>query len=249
VRFKHLAPRVKQGYTGDTFRDVLGGEQSMNRKPISIYFVTFIIGIIIAVGLFVAPFLLFPTNEDTLNLAIARTMLSMVTIPIIVVGFLYTTVQFRKASAKPKIKVAFNQKGEQQANIIFKNSELETKIPHPWLINEGNAVARFFQIDFVIPEKIGKPEASAYVTFRKIDGNYILSYVNEGRYTLWVDRPYQDINTIFSFVFNKDKILEYYKNGFDIEYQVYGDWAEPQQGKLKIIVINQQEASHVPAQS
>lgn len=146
--------------------------------------------------------------------------------------------QLRKSMAKPLIKVAFSDKGEQQATLNYKDGKVTNSLPHPCLINEGNAVARYFQIDFIIPENIGRP--SAYVPLSKEDGNYILSYVNEGRYTLFVNRPYSDPNMLFSSAMNLSKCIELNVASFKIKYKVYGDWAETQKGELTI-KCNRQE--------
>jgi hypothetical protein len=155
----------------------------------------------------------------------------------------YTTIQLRKILAKPKIKVAFSKDGEQQTTVTFKNGKLVTDIPHPWIINEGNAVARFFQIDFIMPEDIARPTGHAET--RREDGKYILSYPNEGRYTLFVNKPFFDKGMLFSSQMNLEKCIDWNNEYFIIEYHVYGDWAETQEGQLKV-VINKKEALHVP---
>ena len=165
---------------------------------------------------------------------------------ILAFGFVLYTLyaalaQLRKSMARPQIKVAFNEKGEQQATLIYRDSKLETGLPHPWLINEGNAVARYFQIDFIIPENIGKP--SAWVPLIKDNGNYILSYTNEGRYTLFVNRPYSDPNMLFSSAIDANKCVEVYRDSFKIKYRIYGDWAETQEGTLKVSIKKHQEVS------
>jgi hypothetical protein len=158
------------------------------------------------------------------------------------ITLLYTMARFRKAMAKPQIKVAFNEKGEQQATLTYKDGELNG-LPSLWLINEGNAISRYFQIDFIIPENIGKQ--SQYVSdITRDNGKYILSYTNEGRYTLFVNRPYSDPNMVFWAAIDTKKCIEVYKDSFEIKYRIYGDWSETQEGALKVYVKKEQEASH-----
>ncbi|MBA7695313.1 hypothetical protein ES703_103937 [subsurface metagenome] len=201
-----------------------------------------IIGACVAILAAWSPFLLWPSNLPSINWGRAQVVLSAIAFPAIFSALYLTMVQLRKAMAKPSIKVAFNKEGEQKATLTYKDGNLEAGLPILWIINEGNAVARFFQIDFFIPENIVR--SGVYVPLRKHDGNYILSYTNEGRYTLWVNRPYQDTNMIFSSAFGINKLLDEFKDGFEIEYKIYGDWAETQEGKLKVIIKKQEVTPH-----
>ena len=110
-----------------------------------------------------------------------------------------------------------------------------------WLINDGNAISRYFQIDFIIPENIGKQ--SQYVPIARDDGNnYIYSYTNDGKYTLFVNKPYQDPNITPSAAIDKNRFFD--KDSSEIIYRIYGDWGEKQEGKLKIIIKKQEVTPH-----
>ncbi len=153
-----------------------------------------------------------------------------------IVGFagavyaLYATlVQLRKSMAKPLIKVAFNEKGEQQATLTY-NDGKPLELPALWLINEGNAISRYFQIDFIIPENIGKQ--SQYVSIARDDGKYIYSYTCDGKHTLFVNKPYLGPN--ISAAIDTNKCIKVNEDSFEIKYRIYGDWAETQEGKLKV---------------
>jgi hypothetical protein len=172
--------------------------------------------------------------------AIAQLIFSAVAFTAIMLTLYISLAQLRKSMAKPLIEVAFNQEGKQQTTLTYKEGKLEVglpSLPHPWLINRGNVVARYFQIDFIIPENIARP--GPYITLWKDDGNYILSYTNEGRYTLFVNRPSFDVNMLFSSAFDVRKCIEVYKDSFEIKYRIYGDWAEIQEGKLKVNINKQ----------
>jgi hypothetical protein len=200
--------------------------------------VTWAAYIIIAAAL---AFVYFYSESGNLNfsemMALAQVTFTILAFGAILYTLYYASGQFRKAMAKPLIKVAFNKEGEQQATLIYKDGQFKTSVPHPCLINKGNAVARYFQIDFTIPANIGNP--SAYVPLSKDDENYILSYINEGRYTLFVNRPYSDPNMLFSSAFNPSKCIELNEDSFKIKYKVYGDWAETQEGELKVKINKQ----------
>jgi hypothetical protein len=196
-------------------------------------------GIVVIILAFALPFLSNPGNELVPKFTLAQLAVSSAAFIIILVALGLTMVQLRKSMAKPLIKVAFNKSGDQQATLIYKNGQVTNSIPSLCLINEGNAVARYFQIDFVIPEDIGKPSAinyqyAIYTSFVKDNNDYTLSYTNDGRYTLFVNRPYQDPNIVFSAAIDAQKCIEVYKDSFKIKYKVYGDWAETQEGELKV---------------
>jgi hypothetical protein len=180
------------------------------------------------------------------TMTFAQVVFSVLMLLFVIYTLYAALTQLRKSMAKPRIKVAFNEKGEQQATLTYKDGK-PSGLPALWLINEGNAISRYFQIDFIIPENIGKPSVSnflliPYVSFVKDDGEYILSYTNDGRYTLFVNRPYRDPNMIFSAAIDASKCIEVYKGSFKIEYRIYGDWAETQKETLKVY-IKQQEAT------
>jgi len=188
----------------------------------------------------VTPHFVNPSETLLPEFALAQLAISSAGFIIILVALGLTIAQVRRAMAKPLIKVAFNEKGEQQATLIYRDGKLITELPAVWLINEGNAIARYFQVDFIIPENIGKPSVSQYlvskyVSFVKDNGEYILSYTNEGRYTLFVNRPYKDPNMIFSAAIDTNKCIELYEDSFEIKYRIYGDWAETQEGELKVV--------------
>lgn len=199
-----------------------------------------IIGAIIVIGLAIGlPFLSNPCENLLPKFALSQLAFSAVAFFIVFLTLYFTIIQLRKSMAKPRIKVAFNENREQQATLTYKDGQLSA-LPELWLINEGNAISRYFQIDFIIPENIGKQ--SQYVSITRDDGRYICSYTNDGKYTLFVNKPHQDPNIILSAAIDKKKCVEVYKDGFEIEYRIYGDWAETQEGKLTIKV--NKEVSH-----
>lgn len=187
-----------------------------------------IIAIALAIGL---PFISNPGTDLLPKFTLAQLAISAIGFIVILVALCYTIVQFRKSMARPRIKVAFNEKGEQQATLIYKG-KLTAGLPSLWLINKGNAVARYFQIDFIIPENIGKQ--SKDISIVRDDGKYIISYTNDGKYTLFVNKPYLDPNIVFYAAVDRNKCMKVNEDSFEIKYRIYGDWAETQEGKLKV---------------
>lgn len=171
----------------------------------------------------------------------AQLSISAVGLILVIVALGFAMEEFQKSMAKPRIKVAFNEKGEQQATLTYKGGHLTGGLPSLWLINKGNAVARYFQIDLIIPENIGKQ--SKYISIVRDDGNYIISYTNDGKYTLFVNKPYLDPNIIFSAAIDNNKCMKINEDSFEIKCQIYGDWAETQEGKLRVNINKLQESS------
>ena len=187
-----------------------------------------IIAIALAIGL---PFISNPGTDLLPKFTLAQLAISAIGFIVILVALCYTIVQFRKSMARPRIKVAFDEKGAQQATLIYKD-KLTAGLPSLWLINKGNAVARYFQIDFIIPENIGKQ--SKDISIVRDDGKYIISYTNDGKYTLFVNKPYLDPNIVFYAAVDRNKCMKVNEDSFEITYRIYGDWAETQEGKLKV---------------
>jgi len=187
-----------------------------------------IIAIALAIGL---PFISNPGTDLLPKFTLAQLAISAIGFIVILVALCYTIVQFRKSMARPRIKVAFDEKGAQQATLIYKG-KLTAGLPSLWLINKGNAVARYFQIDFIIPENIGKQ--SKDISIVRDDGKYIISYTNDGKYTLFVNKPYLDPNIVFYAAVDRNKCMKVNEDSFEITYRIYGDWAETQEGKLKV---------------
>ncbi len=182
-----------------------------------------IVAIALAIGL---PFLTNPSNDLLPKFALSQLTFTAVAFFIVWLTLYFTIIQLRKSMAKPRIKVAFNEKGEQHVTLICKDGKLTAGLPPLWLINKGNAVARYFQIDFIVPENIGKQ--SVYVSIARDDGKYIYSYTCDGKHTLFVNKPYLGPN--ISAAIDTKKC----KDSFEIKYRIYGDWAETQEGKLKV---------------
>ncbi len=208
-------------------------EESKEAKKLNSLVVGGIIAIVLAIAL---PFILNPGADLLTKFALAQLAISGIGFIVILVTLDCTIVQFRKSMAKPLIKVAFNEKGDQ--DILIHESKLTAGLPSLWLINKGNAIARYFQIDFVIPENIGKQ--SKYISISRNDGKYIVPYTNDGKYTLFVNKPYLDPTIVCYAAIDTTKVDE---DSFEIKYRIYGDWAEIQEGKLKININKLQEGS------
>jgi hypothetical protein len=190
--------------------------------------------LVIIVALITSALSLKPGQELLPAYALAELWISALAFLIIWITLIVTIFQFRKSMAKPRIKVAFNKKGGQQATLIYEGGKRINALPTPLcLINEGNAISRYFQIDFIIPENIGKQ--SKYAPITRDDGNYVISYINDGNFTLFVNKPRPDPNINFAIAIDFDKCIKLNIPSFTVKYKVYGDWAETQEEKLKVI--------------
>lgn len=207
-----------------------------------------LIGAFVAILAAWSPFLLWPSNIPSINWARAQVVLSAIAFPTIFATLYLTMVRLRKSMAKPKIKVAFNEKGEQETNLTYTDNNPHG-LPPLWIINEGNEISRFFQIDVIIQKNIvndrGKNLLSdiEHITLKEFGNDYIFSYTNEAKYTLFINKPYNDQDFILNFALDYKKCIEEFKNDFRLKYKIYGDWAESQEGILRVNIVNK-EAPH-----
>ena len=156
-----------------------------------------------------------------------------------------TYVQLRKSMAKPQLKVALSEDGKTEAIIdIPKDEERKTSLSL-WIINTGNAVTRLFQIDFEIPD-IFDPELKGsiggrflpYETIRPTSNGdaskdtRIISFYNDWDFCVFVHSPVEFLTLSLKLL---PQNYEDYEEKYEIRYRVYGDWAETQKGKLKVI--------------
>ena len=206
-----------------------------------------ILGAILAIALTSLSLLLANAASQGLELSdrlvVMQITLSSVAFVGVFIALMIAVAQFRKSIAKPKIKVAFNKKGEQSFTLIYKDNKATTDLPPLWIINEGNAISQHFQIDIIIPEIILNPEIIGklltYTTITRDNGNCIFSYTNDWDYTLFVNKPKQPQDMNLSIAIDMNKCIKVSEDVRKIKYRIYGDWAETQEGELKIQVKKQ----------
>ena len=204
-------------------------------------------GIITIILSVLLPIIIRPCENLMPVFSSAQLAISAIGLILVIVALGYTMEQFQKSMAKPKIKVAFNEKGEQEANLTYINNN-PCGLPPLWIINEGNEMSRFFQIDVIIPKYIVNHRGKTilfdipHISLEEFGNEYILSYKNEGKYTLFINKPYNDTDFTLNSALDYKKCIELFKNDFILKYNIYGDWGEPQEGELKLI-INKQEVS------
>jgi hypothetical protein len=220
----------------------------MDKKQIMISIGIIVFGGILACFTVLLPFIVHPTTDPTINLSIARTSLSALTIPIILFGFYSTTIQLRKATAKPKLELFFTDTNNGEKSIKIRPVEEEKHYLEISVLNKGTAITDMFQISYYIP-KIFNPTINYYNEGNEDlydshpDGdNVIVSFINKHKYVCFVDMP-TTIPPIELNIYKKE--YDNITNELVIPYKIYGDWAEPQEGKLKITIIKQ-EALHIP---
>jgi hypothetical protein len=164
-----------------------------------------------------------------------------------------TLAQLRKSMAKPKIEVVFTENGTPENIIkVIKDISYNDEFQHELklsIVNNGNAVARCFQIDFLIPKlyrpRIGHhsllPRGPLPPEFDISEEVQKIPLYNDGNLVFFVKKPVKICTLILGTFTEKH---EQYPKEFSIEYRVYGDWKEEQEGKLKIKINKQQEAAH-----
>jgi len=176
---------------------------------------------------------------DLNKVGLMQLTMSGVAFLILFITFLITIYQFRKFNAKPKIKVAFNEEGEQSFTLTYKDNKPAPSLPLMSLINDGNAIARCFQIDFVIPKSVSKDK----LTTKDSYGNGIYTYINDEKKPLFVKKPSKPVNLSITYGIDNRKYLKYTKPSFTVKYRIYGDWNEIQEGKLTIRIQKQKEVA------
>ncbi len=217
------------------------------------YISGFGVAIIVILSILLLPFILrllpfFSELSYSEILGTQQLYFSAVAFSVIWITLLLTMRLFRKSMAKPHIKVAFNEKREQSFTLTYKDNKATSNLPPLWLINEGNAISQHFQIVVIIPESIIISESIGkrltYTTITRDNGNCIFSYTNDEDYTLFVHKPKQPQDMDLSIAIDCNECIKVYKDSFTIKYRIYGDWAETQEGTLKVYIKKQQEASN-----
>ncbi len=169
--------------------------------------------------------------------------LSTVAFAGIFIALMVAIAQFRKSMAKPQLKLFFskdnNEFGEDSKTSmevnVYKDKYREVQL-YLWIKNIGNSVATTFQIDIEVPS-IFDP-----TNFNTKQGNLPSKLTDNGNIRIYtryntkkicfVNKPeYIDDSIILGL--HSDK-YDKYKNEYDIHYRVFGDWAETQEGKLKV---------------
>ena len=216
-----------------------------------------IIGAIIVIALAIGlPFIFQPSDSLLPSFALSQLAFSAVAFFMVFLALYFTIVQLRKSMAKPKLEVVFSENGKSEYNItIHKDIPEGEEYKHEIelsVINKGNAITKFFQIDFLIPPLYrprldassqlirGVPNAPLRPKFEISESDSVVSTFNPGVITCFVNKPTKIPSLLIGTFTEK---YDQYPKEFIITYGVYGDWAETQEGKLKII-IKKQEVPH-----
>jgi len=205
-----------------------------------------IVGALIIVALAIGlPFLSKPGQDLLPKFALSQLSFSAVAFLVILLALYFTIVQLRKSMAKPKIRVAFNKEGATGVGINIRRDKSDDYNLYLWITNDGNAVTKLFQIDFEIPD-IFDPELKGsiggrflpYQTIRPSsngdasEDTRIISFCNDGDFCVFVNSPVEFLTLSLK---SLPQNYEDYEEEYEIRYRVYGDWAETQEGKLKVI--------------
>jgi hypothetical protein len=141
--------------------------------------------------------------------------------------------------AKPKLEVMFTESNSSEFSIKILPNRDDRHHLKLSVVNKGNAITDLFQIDFDIPEVFNPRiiEETAFAVRYRTDGdNRIASFINKHQHICFVNNPI----AIPSLKLDTHKD-EYgaYPAHLVIPYKVYGDWAETQEGELKININKQ----------
>ncbi len=206
-----------------------------------------IVVIVAAVGLLLYQY--FCGSWSTLQVAerngIAQIYLGTVSVIAIVFTLLYSTFQFRKALAKPQLRIVVGQNMGTKTSISTTKSArgalTDEASLNLYVYNDGNLVADLYSIEFTIPS-IFKPEFITADTDHY--GVQTLTGIPDGQLstiTFYSHRADEYISYVHKLVNigkmiinitqdTKDKVPKRFK----ISYQIFGSWADKQQGSLDI---------------
>jgi len=156
-----------------------------------------------------------------------------------------TYVQLRKSMAKPKLKVAFTEDGKTETPITITRDRKKMHHLNLYIINSGNAITKLFQVEFEIPIILNPSFSRAvvnnippYIPHRPSSnrGKRIFPLCNDGNYCVFINSPCEFHSLTLH---SEPSNYEEYKNEYEIRYTVFGDWAEIQEGKLKVNIKKQ----------
>lgn len=213
-----------------------------------------IVGPIVVIGLAIGlPYLSNPSEALLPKFALAQLALTATAFYLIFITLYFTILQVRKSMAKPKLEVIFSETGNSETRVdIPQNKEVEHNLKLS-VINKGNAITKLFQIDFKVPTifnprlepTVGLVPGIAYAgkctnPRPNADNTSTISYYSNEQVYCFVNVPAPihmlTINT-------RPNEYNNYPSEFRIKYRVYGDWAETQEGELKIRINKQAEVT------
>jgi hypothetical protein len=149
-------------------------------------------------------------------------------------------VHLYKVSAKPQLKVTFSEDGKTEATFNVAKDKPNNKSLGLWVANTGNAVAKTFQIDIMVPE-ILTPQNINTIKVSKLSpagDTRTYSVYNYGETVLFVNKPVMVPDLYLPLEVNPanyDKLKEIET----VKYRIYGDWADTQEGELKVNINKQ----------
>ena len=206
-----------------------------------------LIGILLAIAIAIFAFIVSMVLHLPYSDAVATAALGYAILAFIGIWYtLYATLaQLRRAMAKPELKLFFgkddNEFGENDKTSIEVNVDKEKYKEvqlYLWIKNIGNSVAKTFQIEIEVPIIF---EPTDFNTKRGKLPSKFIDNENFRIYTLYstdkicfVNKP-EYIGDSIILGMNSKKYDEY-KNEYGIHYRVFGDWAETQGDKLKVII-------------
>ena len=175
------------------------------------------------------------------TMALAQVIFTILAFGAVLYTLHYASVQFTKATAKPELKLFFNETRTSESTIVISQDKPPHKrITYPLklsILNTGNAITDLFQIDFEIPEIFNPriPEVISGTVENSVKSGTpkTVSFINKKVYVCFVNRP-REICSLELLI--QANLFNEYPNPLIIPYKIYGDWAEPQKSELKVII-------------
>ena len=178
------------------------------------------------------------------TIALGQAIFSVIALMAILYSLWATGVQLRKSMAKPRLGVVFSENSSSEISLTIPQSREVPHILKLSVVNKGNAITKLFQIDFVVPTIFdpkleptqGQIPQIAYAGIidnprRNPDMTSTIFYSS-------AERVYAFVNKAVPICMLRLTTLprEYtnYPREFNIKYFVHGDWAETQEGVLKV---------------
>jgi len=191
--------------------------------------------------------------SDTLlpRLALAQLVFSALAFILVLIALCFTAnqlqisiEQYKKMAAKPKLSLAFSEDGKAEATIDISSNEERIAQLYIWIFNTGNAITKLFQIELEIPN-IFRPNfdipfyselpspTSRLSPSRKAT---IFSFCSNEKVYCFVNSPIKFYPIVLH---SRPEDFEEYQNEYKLNYRVFGDWAETQEGELKVTINKQ----------
>ena len=150
-----------------------------------------IVGTVVMFVLIASAFISKPCATLLPTYALAELYVSALAFFVVWLTLIFIIFQFRKAMAKPELKVTFSEDGKTEANLDVFKDKTSRKSLDLWVTNIGNAVTKTFQIDLEVPNIFTPQHVDTIMPskFSPTGNKRIYSFYNDGKICLFVNKP------------------------------------------------------------